>query len=161
MDWFKLSAETPEVIRDDHGVPVEWTILKVGKNPLCQEGKDDALSLSAEDMHGIVDYFRKKGELIPIDSEHYLYELADRKHVDEAEALKLFPGGVAALGYGALALSGENLRIKVNWTPAAYEFMKEKIYKYFSPVIRGLEKVTPALFATSRMVTLFLIFLIK
>lgn len=38
----------------------------------------------------------------------------------------MFPGGVAALGYGSLALSGEDLRVKVKWTPAAYEFMKEK-----------------------------------
>lgn len=139
MDWIALTAEAQRVIRDENGVPVEWTLLKIGDNPLCQEGKDDNLSLSAEQMNEILDYHRKKGELIPLDSEHYLYDLANQKKMDEAETLKMFPGGVAALGYGSLALSGEDLRVKVKWTPAAYEFMKEKIYKYFSPVIRGLE----------------------
>ncbi|MEI3038465.1 MAG: phage protease [Victivallales bacterium] len=139
MDWIALTAEAQRVIRDENGVPVEWTLLKIGDNPLCQEGKDDNLSLSAEQMNEILDYHRKKGELIPLDSEHYLYNLANQKKMDEAETLKMFPGGVAALGYGSLALSGEDLRVKVKWTPAAYEFMKEKIYKYFSPVIRGLE----------------------
>lgn len=139
MDWIALTAETQRVIRDENGVPVEWTLLRIGDNPLCQEGKDDNLLLTAEQMSEILDYHRKKGELIPLDSEHYLYELANQKKLDEHETLKMFPGGVAALGYGSLALSGEELRVKVKWTPAAYEFMKEKIYKYFSPVIRGLE----------------------
>ena len=138
-NWIALSAETQRVIRDENGVPVEWTLLKIGDNPLCQEGKDDNLSLTAEQMREIMEYHRKKGELIPLDSEHYLYELANQKKLDESEVLKMFPGGVAALGYGSLALSGEDLRVKVKWTPAAYEFMKEKIYKYFSPVIRGIE----------------------
>ena len=138
-NWIALSAETQRVIRDENGVPVEWTLLKIGDNPLCQEGKDDNLSLTAEQMGEIMEYHRKKGELIPLDSEHYLYELANQKKLDESEALKMFPGGVAALGYGSLALSGEDLRVKVKWTPAAYEFMREKIYKYFSPVIRGIE----------------------
>ena len=51
----------------------------------------------------IMEYHRKKGELIPLDSEHYLYELANQKKLDESETLKMFPGGVAALGYGLLA----------------------------------------------------------
>ena len=58
---------------------------------------------------------------------------------------------MAALGFGRLALSGEELRIRVKWTPAAYEFLKEKIYKYFSPVLRGME--TPPLRLTSVAMT--------
>ena len=139
MNWISLSAESPGVVRDENGVPVEWTLLRIGSNPICQEGKDGALVLTAEAMNQIMEYHAKKGELIPLDSEHYLFELANQKKLDEGETLKLFPGGVAALGFGSLALSGEELRIKVKWNPAAYEMLKEKIYKYFSPVIRGLE----------------------
>ena len=139
MNWIALSSETPRVIRDENGVPVEWTLLRIGSNPICQEGRDGSLVLTAEAMQQIVEYHTKKGELIPLDSEHYLFELANQKKLDESETLKLFPGGVAALGFGSLALSGEELRIKVKWNPKAYEMLKEKIYKYFSPVIRGLE----------------------
>ena len=139
MNWISLSSESPGVVRDQNGVPVEWTLLRIGSNPICQEGRDGSLVLTAEAMNQIMEYHTKKGELIPLDSEHYLFELANQKHLDEGETLKLFPGGVAALGFGSLALSGEDLRIKVKWNPAAYEMLKEKIYKYFSPVIRGLE----------------------
>ena len=139
MNWIALSSEPSGVIRDPAGVPVEWTLLRAGDTPLCQEGRDGVLQLTADHLAEIVAYHHKKGEEIPLDSEHYLFELAERKHLDEAEALRLFPGGVAALGYGTLRLTGEELRINVKWTPAAYEMLREKIYKYFSPVIRGLE----------------------
>ena len=34
MKWIALSAETKDVVRDQNGDPVEWTILKVGENPI-------------------------------------------------------------------------------------------------------------------------------
>ena len=140
MNWISLSSEGPGVVRDENGVPVEWTLLRIGENPICQEGRDGVIRLSAEAMSQILEYHTKKGEQIPVDSEHYLFDLANQKGLDEAETLKLFPGGVAALGFGSLALAGEDLRIRVKWAPKAYEMLKEKIYKYFSPVLRGLER---------------------
>ena len=112
-----LSAEEADVIHDENGVPVEWTLLRIGDNPICQEGEDGNISISPEQMNAIVEYFEKKGEEIPIDSEHYLYELASKNKIDESEALKLFPGGVAALGFGRITLAGNALRIRVRWTP--------------------------------------------
>ena len=139
MNWIALNAESPGVIRDENGVPVEWTLLKTGSNPICREGKDGSLVLSGKAMDQIIGYHAKKGELIPVDSEHYLFELANQKKLDEGETLKFFPAGVAALGFGRLFLNGKNLRIRVKWNSKAYEMLKEKIYKYFSPVIRGFE----------------------
>lgn len=138
MNWIALSAERLDVVRDDCGVPLEWTLLKTGSNPICQDGIDGAINLTAENMQQIISYHHKKGEDIPLDSEHYLYKLANQKRLDESEVLKMFPSGVAAMGFGSLALEGEKLRLKVKWNPAAYEMLKEKIYKYFSPVPRGL-----------------------
>ena len=85
MNWLLLSAETPGVIRDDNGVPVEWTLLKIGENNFCQNGKDGVISLSAEGAGNIIQYHNKKGELIPVDSEHYLFELAEKHKLDETE----------------------------------------------------------------------------
>ena len=146
-DGMLLAAETPGVVRDENGVPAEWTLLKIGENPIVKNGVPGSISLSAADAAEIIDYHRKKGELIPVDSNHYLHELANRKNLDEAEVLKLLPSGVAAMGYGSLALAGDALRFRVQWTPTAYELLKEKIFKYFSPAIRGL--VTPPLRITS------------
>ncbi|MBO4489984.1 MAG: hypothetical protein J5944_01335 [Lentisphaeria bacterium] len=58
MNWISLSSESPGVIRDENGVPVEWTLLRVGENPICQEGKDGALVLSAAK--------KKNSEILPI-----------------------------------------------------------------------------------------------
>ena len=54
MNWISLSSETPGVIRDQNGVPVEWTLLRIGSNPICQEGRDGSLVLTAEAMQQIV-----------------------------------------------------------------------------------------------------------
>ena len=69
-------------------------------------------------MQQIISYHRKKGEDIPLDSEHYLYELANQKKLDESEVLKMFSGGVVTMFFGTLALESEKLRLKVKWNPA-------------------------------------------
>ena len=46
MNWLLLSAETPGVIRDENGVPIEWILLKIGENNFCQNGKDGVIKLS-------------------------------------------------------------------------------------------------------------------
>jgi phage I-like protein len=128
------------VKQDANGVPEEWTLLHAGANRLVKNGKDYELHLSVEDLDAIAAYQAKKGEAIPIDSNHYLHILAEKHGVEESEALRLIPSGVAAMGFGTLFREGEDLRIRAEWTPAAYELLKEKIFRYCSPVIRGLKE---------------------
>ena len=139
-NWIALSDAAPDILHDKDGVPFEWTLFAVGDTPFCQEGHDGIIRLTSEDIDNIVAYHWKKGEMIPVDSEHYLHTLAEKKNLDEAEIARMFPDGVAALGFGSLSRLGDKLRIRVAWNPAAHEMLKEKIYKYFSPVIRGLKK---------------------
>ena len=127
------------VKRDANGVPEEWTLLHAGVNRLVKNGKDYELRLSVEDLDTIAAYQAKKGEAIPIDSNHYLHILAEKHGVEESEALRLIPSGVAAMGFGTLFREGNDLRIRAEWTPGAYELLKEKIFRYCSPVIRGLK----------------------
>ena len=128
------------VKRDANGVPTEWTLLHAGVNRLVKNGKDYELHLSVEDLDAIAAYQAKKGEAIPIDSNHYLHILAEKHGVEENEALRLVPSGVAAMGFGTLFREGDELRIRAEWTPGAYELLKEKIFRYCSPVIRGLKE---------------------
>ena len=138
MNTIALCSAALGVVRDENGVPVEWSVFKAGDTPFCQEGRDGVIRLTAANLQEIISYHNKKGEMIPVDSEHYLYALANKKELDENEVLQMFPGSVAAMGFGALNLENDDLRIKVKWNPAAYEMLKEKIYKYFSPVLRGI-----------------------
>ena len=64
------------VKQDANGVPEEWTLLHAGVNRLVKNGKDYELHLSVEDLEAIAAYQAKKGEAIPIDSNHYLHVLA-------------------------------------------------------------------------------------
>ena len=128
------------VKQDANGVPEEWTLLHTGVNRLVKNGKDYELHLSVEDLDAIAAYQAKKGEAIPIDSNHYLHILAEKHGVEEREALRLIPSGVAAMGFGMLFREGDELRIRAEWTPGAYELLKEKIFRYCSPVIRGLKE---------------------
>ena len=127
------------VKQDANGVPEEWTLLHAGVNRLVKNGKDYELHLSVENLDAIAAYQAKKGEAIPIDSNHYLHILAEKHGVEESEALRLIPSGVAAMGFGTLFREGDELRIRAEWTPGAYELLKEKIFRYCSPVIRGLK----------------------
>lgn len=128
------------VKQDANGVPEEWTLLHAGVNRLVKNGKDYELRLSVEDLDAIAAYQAKKGEAIPVDSNHYLHILAEKHGVEESEALRLIPSGVAAMGFGTLFRDGNDLRIRAEWTPGAYELLKEKIFRYCSPVIRGLKE---------------------
>ena len=40
INWIALSAEGVDVKRDENGVPVEWTPLRSGNNPLSPEERD-------------------------------------------------------------------------------------------------------------------------
>ena len=128
------------VKQDANGVPEEWTLLHAGVNRLVKNGKDYELRLSVEDLDAIAAYQVKKGEAVPIDSNHYLHILAEKHGVEESEVLRLIPSGVAAMGFGTLFREGDELRIRAEWTPGAYELLKEKIFRYCSPVIRGLKE---------------------
>lgn len=137
-DGMEMEEVTPDVIRDKNGVPEEWTLLHTGENPFIKNGVRGVISLTGDDLDHIVAYFKEKGELIPVDSHHYLHYLSRTNHMDESEVLKFIPDGVAAMGFGSLERQGEKLRFRVKWNPNAYKLMMEKIFRYFSPVIRGL-----------------------
>ena len=138
-DGMDLTGAECEVIRDPEGVPVEWTLLRIGKNPMTRNGIPGTLELTGQGMESILRHFRRKGESIPVDSNHFLHELATRKGMDESEVLKILPSGIAAMGFGSLSERDGKLRFRVKWNSLARELLKEKIFRYFSPAIRGLK----------------------
>ena len=97
-----------DVISED-GAPKPFRLFRIGENALTQNGKDFKLTLSAEDMDNIVEYQRKKGEKIPIDSRHALMLAAEKAHVTESEALQAVPSAVAALGFASLERRDDGL----------------------------------------------------
>ena len=137
-----MAENKPTVERDANGVPTSWLLVRAGPTALRKNGEEYVLVLTSKDLSGIVNYQRTSGEKIPIDSNHYLHILAQKHGIDEREALMIIPSGVAAMGFGTLdcRADGQELWISAEWTPGAYELLKEKIFRYFSPVFRGLKE---------------------
>lgn len=132
-------AATGTVLRDERGVPTAWRLFAYGPFTLTRDAITWTGEFLPEHAAAIVAYFRTKGARVPIDSEHYLYRLAEKLNVSETEALATLPGGRAAMAYGELEQRDDGLWVtNVEWGPFAYELMAELIYRYFSPVLRGL-----------------------
>lgn len=138
FDNLALGAEAVE--RSPDGLPTAWRLLKIGENELVQAGRPMRLVLAAEDVEKIVAYAKSKGERIPVDSRHALYLAAEKFKVEEFEVRKLLPHGTAALGFADLAARPDGLWVEnVEFIPLAADLVKAGMFKYFSPVLRGLE----------------------
>ena len=140
FDGLAFGAEQPAVERSPDGFPTAWRLLRVGRNELTRNGKSHVLTLSAEDIAAMADYAARKGEKIPIDSRHTLFLAARKFGVEESEVRKLLPHGVAALGFAGLQARPDGLwAVDVEFLPLAAEVVAEGMFRYFSPVLRGLE----------------------
>lgn len=140
-----LTANVDRVRRDGAGVVSAFRVLKPGPQALTINGQTIQGEITAADIAGIRDYFAAKGEAIPVDCEHLLKVLADVRGMDEAALLKAEPllGEKAAAGFVTLAEENGELWAHVQkWSARAAELlgsMADKMYAYFSPVIRGLQ----------------------
>ena len=97
------------VERSAEGIPRAWRLLKNGDNAFTLKGEDATLTLGEKEFRAIVDYHRKKGCKIPIDSRHFVSHLATKLKRDESEILKLLPDGTATMGFGNLELRPDGL----------------------------------------------------
>ncbi len=130
-----------EVKRDPDGLPLAWRLLKTGSQEYTQNGKKDVLTFGAETIRAMAAYQHDKGEKIPIDSRHVLALEAEKAGVEESQVAKLLPHGTAALGYGNLEARDDGLWLTdVEFIPLAAQFVRDGLFRYFSPVLRGLEE---------------------
>lgn len=128
------------VERDADGVVTAFRVIEPGTHSLSLDGKPYELTLDVAALRSCVEYQQKKGEPIPFDSDHYLYYLAQKHNISESEMLKTQPSGVAAAGFGTLALRGNDLWVEaIEWTPSARALHQEGCYRYYSPVFQGLK----------------------
>ena len=133
------------VVFTPQGLPARFRLLKAGENRLVKAGRPQTLDLTPAMVDEIVAAHEAKGEAIPVDSRHALYHAAEAAGVDEAEALRAVPGGVAALGFARLrkGADGGLWCVMLSWSPIARQLLLQKSIRYFSPVIRGLDGASP------------------
>lgn len=132
------SSDIP-VERDSSGIPIAWRIFRLGENSISQGSDNFTLEFTSEMFDQIIAYFAEKGAKIPLDSKHFLYYLAEKLGVDESAVLKFLPDGRGTFGFASLEKRSDGLWVRdAEYVPLARQLMAEHIWRYFSPVVRGL-----------------------
>ena len=136
-------AENAPVERNSEGLLTGFRILKFGPLSVTKGGKDGTVAMSgefgADHADIIVANFAKKGAKIPLDCNHMLYSLAKKANTDEAEIAKVTGKESLALSYGELEKRDDGLWIKnLDFNPLGKEIVTSKVFRYHSPVIRGM-----------------------
>ena len=136
-------AENAPVERDAEGVLTGFRILKYGPLSVTKGTKEGTVAMSGEftGEHAdvIMGNFAAKGAKNPIDCNHMLYALANKAKVDESEVVKVTGRESLAMGYGDLEKRDDGLWMKgVEWSPLGKEIITSKVFRYHSPVLRGM-----------------------
>ncbi len=136
---YDYNADVP-IERDPSGVPVAWRAIPYGPWKITQNGKTSVLmDVTEAAVDKIIAYYTKKGTKVPIDSHHFLYELAEKYKVDESDIIRLMPDSAGTFGFCDLEKRADGLWVtNVEYVPLGRELIAEGIFRYFSPVIRGL-----------------------
>lgn len=130
------------VKRNEDGMPVAWELLHCGAHDLTIQWNPAPFVLSESHLEKIMEKYAEKGNKIPVDANHSSLELAKAFGVDKSDLKSVDPAraGKATLGFGELALRDHALWIEnMKWNPVGEKLMKAGQYKYFSPVLKGLD----------------------
>lgn len=140
-----VACGSEAIRRDAQGVPTAFRVLKPGNVALTIDGKPVDGSVDAGDIRSIVDWFTMKGEMVPLDCEHFLKAIADHAGVEEDTALKTFPLLGEKAVAGGVSLKDENGELWAHVEKLAgrartlLSGASDKLYMYFSPVLRGIK----------------------
>ena len=139
LSAFDSEQQIP-VERDASGIPVAWRIVAYGPWTVTKNGETFVLlDVTEAIIDQVIAYYAKKGVKVPIDSRHFLYQLAEKYGVDESDIIRLMPDTAGTFGFGDLEKRADGLWLtNVEYVPLGRELIAEGIFRYFSPVIRGL-----------------------
>lgn len=127
------------VERSSDGLPKAWRLLAFGPLSLTKDGKTSKGAFTEADADLICAAHKDKGVKLPIDSNHVMHALAGSLGQDERDIAAATGGSALAMGFGDLEKRSDGLWLSgVSWTPIGAGLMKEKAFRHFSPVFRGL-----------------------
>jgi hypothetical protein len=137
-------AENAPVERDAEGTLTGFRILKYGPLSVTKGTKEGTVAMTGEftleHADVIMGNFAAKGAKNPIDCNHMLYALANKAKVDESEVVKVTGRESLAMGYGDLEKRDDGLWMKgIDWSPLGKEIITSKVFRYHSPVLRGMK----------------------
>jgi phage I-like protein len=129
------------VEHDEAGVPVAFRLFAFGAFTVTQKGKSYQGEFTPQHAAQILDHFRNKGTRVPVDTQHVLHAIANALKVEEQEIAALIGDRVATMAFGDLESREDGLWLaRIEWVPIGYKLMQEKLLRYFSPVVRGLQE---------------------
>lgn len=123
------------------GLPSKFLVLPYGPGSLTLHGVKTPIHFTREMAQIIVANAESRGVTVPVDFEHGSFLRGKVAGLEEMDFLRTKPAADEnpAAGYVRLTAEPDGLfAIVQQWIPRAAELLKNKMYKYFSPVIRGL-----------------------
>lgn len=127
------------VERGADGLPKAWRLLAFGPLSLTKDGKTSKGAFTPADADLICSAHKEKGVKLPIDSNHVMHALAGTLGQDERDIAAATGTSELAMGFGDLEKRPDGLWLSgVSWTPIGAGLMREKAFRHFSPVFRGL-----------------------
>lgn len=134
-----MGGKLDSVRKNEEGLPVEWRLFEYGPISITKDGASLSGEFKEEHADKIMEHFNGKGSKLPVDCNHMLYMFAEQHKRDEREVAAMTGENSLAMAFGNLEKRDDGLWVKdVEWLPLGAELMKEKVFRYFSPVIRGL-----------------------
>jgi phage I-like protein len=125
---------------DQQGQPVAWRLLPMGQFRLTRDGEEFSGEMTADIAQTIMAQAKAKAIPVPLDLHHNLKALADTLGMEEGDLAKVLPQGHLTIGYGTLANHANGIWLDaVQWTDAGKKLVAAGLFRYFSPVIRGLK----------------------
>ena len=127
------------VERGPDGLPTAWRLLSYGPLSLTKDGKTSRGAFDEADADLICAAHKDKGVRLPIDSNHVMHALAVTIGKDERDIAAAVGGDALAMGFADIEKRADGLWLSgVSWTPIGAGLMREKAFRHFSPVFRGL-----------------------
>ena len=132
---FALSS----VSTDEQGLPARFRVLGWGTTSFTQEGNQAAFDFTKEQAQNIVDQFSQRSSDLPIDCEHLAFQVAKALKMEEQD-LSPFYMAKAAIGWWKPEVGEDGLyAVVTKWSDLATKIIKNRLWRYFSPVIRGIQ----------------------
>lgn len=128
------------VVLDDNDMPVSFRLMPFGAQSIRQNGVKLELNFTREHAEAIYQFWTERSSDLVIDTEHMAYLIARELKVEETELTEYWLDKVA-IGWWKPEVREDGLyAVVTKWNELGTKLIKESLFRWFSPVIKGISE---------------------